>query len=108
MKVAGIILSSDHALYTLAHPLIPMALSSPVKAEIRGMLETYARCYEEKDLAGILSLVSPDICGFGSGPDEMITGRGEFEAQIARDFAQADQIAVRFANLRIHGAMPVA
>lgn len=85
-----------------------MALSSPVKAEIQGMLESYARAYAEKDQGGIRSLVSPDICGYGSGPDETITGRDEFATQVARDFAQADRISLRFADVRVHGAMPVA
>jgi ketosteroid isomerase-like protein len=85
-----------------------MAFSSPVNAEIQEMLGSYARCYAEKDLGGICSLVSPDICGYGSGPDEVITGYDEFVAQVTRDFIQADRIALRFTDIRIHGAMPVA
>lgn len=85
-----------------------MALTDAQKVAVAGMMECYADLYSSRNLQGITSLCAPEICGFGSGPDEVVDGISAMKAQIARDMSQADSIRVRFDIRRIHGEMPVA
>jgi ketosteroid isomerase-like protein len=71
--------------------------------EIRAVFTQYAEGYLSKDIRRILDLCSPDITGFGSGPDEVVRGKTSLKETLRRDLSQADQISVAFPGMEIHG-----
>jgi uncharacterized protein (TIGR02246 family) len=85
-----------------------MTLSDSQKAEVKATMEAYASAYKNKDIKGLLTVFSPDICGFGSGPDEVVLGRDSFVRQIKRDISQATVNSVVFSDTQIFGEGRVA
>lgn len=85
-----------------------MTLTDVQKAEVRAVMEEYATAYQTRNFQGMMAIFSPDICGFGSGPDEVIEDHRGFVRQIRRDMSQATVLAVRFSDTRIHGDGRVA
>lgn len=85
-----------------------MALTTEQQQEVLALLDTYARAYNGKRLDAITALASPGISGFGSGPDEVVTGFPQFRHQVRRDLAQADDVSLCFEVLRLDGFMPFA
>ncbi len=85
-----------------------MTLSETQKAEVRATMQQYATTYRNKDIRGLLAVFSPGICGFGSGPDEVIHNQDEFIRQIRRDTSQATVNAVEFSDTQISGEGRVA
>ncbi len=85
-----------------------MALSPEMESEVRGMMDLYAQYYHEKNLEKILSIVSKEISGFGSGPDEIVLNAARFRDQVRRDLEQAGTVKVSFEILKVDGAMPCA
>lgn len=85
-----------------------MALTSQQAAEICGMMDCYAEMYRSKNTIGLLSLFSPRICGYGSGPDEVVKDFAGMKAQVMRDLFQADAVRIMFENVHVAGEMPVA
>ena len=73
-----------------------MALSEKQELEIVETFAVYAEAYHKKDKAVFAAICSPDIIGFGSGPDEVFQGGKELMAGIARDFKQASSLHLRF------------
>jgi len=71
-------------------------------------MEAYAAAYKNKDIKGLLEVFSPDICGFGSGPDEIVLGIDSFVRQIQRDISQATVNNVVFTDTQIFGDGRVA
>lgn len=55
--------------------MLYMALSEKQELEIVEMFAVYAEAYHKKDKSVFSAICSPDIIGFGSGPDEEFTGR---------------------------------
>ena len=85
-----------------------MTLSEAQKAEVRATMQQYATTYRNKDIAGLLAVFSSGICGFGSGPDEVIHNHDEFIRQIRRDVSQATVNAVDFTDTQIFGERGIA
>jgi len=85
-----------------------MTLTDSQKAEVKTTMETYAAAYKNKDILGLLAVFSPEICGFGSGPDEVVTGRDSFARQVQRDMSQATVNGVVFTDTQIFGDGRVA
>jgi len=85
-----------------------MALSLKQELEVVEMFALYAEAYHKKDKTALALLCSPDITGFGSGPDEVFLDRKELLAGIARDFKQAKSLQVRFPAMSINGDGRVA
>jgi len=85
-----------------------MTVTEAHKQEILSVLQQYAAAYRNRDAITLGTLFSPDICGFGSGPDEIIRNHKEFVRQIARDTSQASAINVDFSETEIAGEGPVA
>jgi len=79
-----------------------MNLSPAIEAEVTGILDRYAAAYVKKDLAAFSRLFSPDITGYGSGPDEVIQNHRELLRQLRRDTAQADVHAVTFSDRKVN------
>jgi len=72
------------------------------------MMDRYSGMYSRKNMEGLLSLFSPGICGYGSGPDEVVRDFAGMKAQVRRDLSQADSVRIRFENVHVAGEMPVA
>jgi len=89
------------------YPVI-MTLTDSQKAEVKTTMEAYAAAYKNKDILGLLAVFSPEICGFGSGPDEVVTGRDSFARQVQRDMSQATVNGVVFTDTQIFGDGRVA
>ena len=85
-----------------------MALTSQQEAEICGMMDCYAEMYRTRNAKGLFSLFSPGICGYGSGPDEVVKDAAAMKAQVKRDLLQADSVRIQFDIQRVSGEMPVA
>lgn len=85
-----------------------MALSEKQNLEIMETFEKYAEAYHKKDKLALSRLCSPDICGFGSGPDEVFIGRKELMSGLTRDFSQARSVHLSFAVININGEGRVA
>ena len=85
-----------------------MKLTEAQKAEIEETLHNYGTAYQKKDIMALLALFSPEISGFGSGPDEIVLGRKDFTRQMKRDLSQATSVSVEFPCLKIFGEGRVA
>ncbi len=72
------------------------------------MLDLYAQYYHEKNLDKLLSIVSKEISGFGSGPDELVLNAARFREQVRRDLGQAGTVKLSFEILKADGVMPCA
>lgn len=85
-----------------------MTLTIAQNAEVLETLHNYGMAYQKKDIKALLALFSPDISGFGSGPDEIVVNREDFTRQIKRDLSQATSISVEFTNVKISGESRIA
>lgn len=85
-----------------------MTLSDAQEAEVKVTMQEYATAYRNRDIKGLLAVFSPDICGFGSGPDEVVLGIDAFVRQIKRDTGQATVNGVVFTDTHIFGDGRVA
>ena len=80
-----------------------MTLTEEQKAEVRETLGRYCAAYQRKDLKALMALFSPDISGYGAGPDEIFKDRKEYAPLIKRDLIQATSIFIEFTDLNIVG-----
>ncbi|MFA6362757.1 nuclear transport factor 2 family protein [Methanoregula sp.] len=85
-----------------------MALTNAQEAEVKETMQQYVMAYRNKDVKGLLAVFSPGICGFGSGPDEVVQNINDFIRQITRDMSQATVNAVDFSDTVIFGEGRVA
>ena len=80
-----------------------MTLTEEQKAEVRKTLGRYSAAYQRKDPKALLALFSPDISGYGAGPDEIFRNRKECAPLLKRDLIQATSIFLEFKDLNIVG-----
>jgi ketosteroid isomerase-like protein len=80
-----------------------MALTAVQTAEVRETIGRYCSAYQRKDLRALLALFSPDISGYGAGPDEVFRNRQEYAPLVQRDLDQASSISLDFPDLNISG-----
>ena len=85
-----------------------MKLTETQEAEVIETMQRYATAYRQKDIRTLSAIFSPDISGFGSGPDEIISNHSDFIRQIRRDMSQATILAVEFSDRKISGDGRVA
>jgi len=85
-----------------------MKLTEAQNAEVEETLHSYSIAYQKKDIKALLALCSPEISGFGSGPDEVVLGRKDFTRQMKRDLSQATSVSVEFPCPKIFGEGRVA
>ena len=85
-----------------------MKLTETQKAEVIETLHNYGSAYQKKDITALLTLFSPEISGFGSGPDEIVLNKKDFTRQIKRDLSQAKSISVKFTEMHIFGEGRIA
>jgi ketosteroid isomerase-like protein len=80
-----------------------MKLTEAQKAEVTEAMQKYGTAYQKKDIKMLSALFSPDISGFGSGPDEVILDHKQFLRQMKRDASQATVISFEFSDRKIFG-----
>lgn len=85
-----------------------MELTAAQEAEVIETIQAYATAYRKKDIKTLSAIFSPDISGFGSGPDEVISNHNDFIRQIKRDVSQATVLLVEFSDRKIFGDGRVA
>ncbi|MDP3563558.1 MAG: nuclear transport factor 2 family protein [Methanoregula sp.] len=85
-----------------------MELTAAQEAEVIKTIEAYATAYRKKDITTLSAIFSPDISGFGSGSDEVISNHNDFIRQIKRDVSQATVLLVEFSDRKIFGDGRVA
>lgn len=85
-----------------------MTLTHDQEAEVRETMQQYVSAYRNRDVKGLRAVFSPTICGFGSGPDEVVLGINAFVRQVTRDMSQATVNAVDFSDTQIFGEGRVA
>ena len=85
-----------------------MNLTEAQKAEVKETLRNYGTAYQKKDIKALLALFSPEISGFGSGPDEVVLNLKDFTRQMKRDLSQATSVSLEFPGLKIFGEGRVA
>lgn len=85
-----------------------MSLTDAQKAEVTATMQEYATAYRNKDIKGLMEVFSPEISGFGSGPDEVIRNHDAFIRQITRDVSQATVNAVEFSETNVFGEGRIA
>jgi uncharacterized protein (TIGR02246 family) len=85
-----------------------MKLTPNQEEEVKETIQAYAWAYQNKDIAAFSTLFSPDITGFGSGPDEIIRDHQDLIRQITRDISQATVLSVVFSEQKIFGEGTVA
>ena len=85
-----------------------MALTPAQEEEVIATMQQYATAYKNRDIRALSAVFSPDISGFGSGPDEIIGDHRDFIRQIRRDMSQATILSVEFTERKIFGEGRVA
>jgi len=85
-----------------------MTLTKAQIAEITETIEAYGTAYRKKDIKTLSAIFSPDITGFGSGPDEVIANHKDFIGHIKRDMSQATIRSVEFSDRKIFGEGRIA
>ncbi|MDD1686378.1 nuclear transport factor 2 family protein [Methanoregula sp.] len=85
-----------------------MTLTETQNAEVIETMAAYGTAYRKKDKKTLSALFSPDISGFGSGPDEVIADHKDFIRQIKRDMSQATILLVEFSDRKISGEGRIA
>jgi diguanylate cyclase (GGDEF)-like protein len=63
-------------------------MRSSVSDEAVVALERYLAAEARRDLAGMLDLLSPAICGFGTGPDEIVLDHEAVRTALTRQFGE--------------------
>jgi ketosteroid isomerase-like protein len=85
-----------------------MKLTAAQEAEVIETMQKYGTAYKQKDIKTLSALFSPDINGFGSGPDEIISDHQSFIRQIRRDMSQGTIVSFEFSDRKIFGDGRVA
>ncbi len=85
-----------------------MTTSQQTRIQIQDTLDRYALYYSRKDKDMVLTLIDPDITGFGAGADEKAVGIEEFKRFLERDLTQCDRVSIEFRDVRISAEGTVA
>lgn len=73
-----------------------MAIDVQSRAEVAETLSNYANYYSKKDLDKIFAIIDGNFFGYGSGPDEVVNNSMELRSQLERDFAQSEDLLLKF------------
>lgn len=87
-----------------------MKADRKTETAILAVMDKWLQSYQERDIEGLMSYVSPDgdLFLFGTGIDEKRIGRDEFKAQAERDWAQTEALTFNLGECYISAAGPVA
>ncbi|MGB9980488.1 nuclear transport factor 2 family protein [Methanobacterium sp.] len=87
-----------------------MKCTENTEFEVMEMLNRYAQAYADKNINNMMALFleDPNIVAIGTGTDEWVHGYSELKKGFERDFAQADNIQVKFEKVTIQSANSAA
>ncbi|MDW4550841.1 nuclear transport factor 2 family protein [Defluviimonas sp. D31] len=87
-----------------------MRADAKTEADIRNVIAAISEHYEKRNLKELMACfgADPDVMVFGTGADERPVGPAAIEAQVKRDWAQTDAIAIRLFNPAVSAAGDVA
>lgn len=87
-----------------------MKADSRTEAEVLAVLEAFTDSYVKRDLEGFLACFAgdPDTMLYGTGADEKRVGLKEIQAQVERDWEQAEEISVIYDWISVSAAESVA
>jgi ketosteroid isomerase-like protein len=85
-----------------------MPIDNDTKIAVMAVISRYSQAYYQKNVDSILAMTIADFIGFGSGPDEKVSSQDELRFQLERDFAQSDQIDMKFGPATISAEGNVA
>lgn len=87
-----------------------MRADAKTETAVLAVMNKFMATYQQRDIDGLMSTVSPDddIFLFGTGIDEKRTGRDEFRLQAERDWAQTEALSFHLTWHKISAAGPVA
>lgn len=84
----------------MAGPTLPQTVLEAVSQ--------YASFYSQRDINGLLSIISPDFLGYGSGPDEIVLSAEELRKAVDRDFSQCDELLMEISRPHIREGIRAA
>ena len=85
-----------------------MMTSQQTRLQVMDVLDKMAAYYSRKDLENLLTLIAPEISGFGSGPDEVIQNKDEYRRHVERDFSQSDMLTMALSDISISAEGTIA
>jgi len=92
----------------MPHQNAIMMTSQQTRLQVMDVLDRMAAYYSRKDLKNLLSLIAPEISGFGSGPDEVVHNRDEYRKHVERDFSQSGVLTMTLSDISIYAEGTVA
>ncbi len=83
-----------------------MKASPEIEAGVMATLSGFAKAYENRDMEGLLSYLTPDpdVVVIGSGADEKRVGIAEIMYQVERDWAQSEAASMEIRNPMVSAA----
>jgi diguanylate cyclase (GGDEF)-like protein len=63
-------------------------MGSTVAEQAVAALERYLEAEARRDLPAMVAMLAPDVCAFGTGPDEVVRDAAELGDKLARQFAE--------------------
>jgi len=80
------------------------------EAQVQATLRKFSEAYAGRDLKAVMACFAPDhdVVLYGTGADEKRVGAAEIRAQVERDWAQTERIAISYAWISISSADRVA
>ncbi|HTY15948.1 MAG TPA: nuclear transport factor 2 family protein [Methanoregulaceae archaeon] len=85
-----------------------MTTSQQTRIQVQDTLDRFALYYNHKDKDMVLTLIDPEITGFGAGADEKAIGIGDYKRFLERDLAQCDRVSIEFHDVHISAEGTVA
>jgi ketosteroid isomerase-like protein len=77
-------------------------MNDQTDTEVHGVIQQWLDGYRAKDVEALVSLsIGDEIVLVGTGADEVRFGLAAFREQAARDFSQADELAMSLDNVRV-------
>lgn len=87
-----------------------MKADAKTTEEVMATVKRFTDAYQARNLQGVLDCLVPDadLVLYGTGADEKRIGPAQARAQVERDWAQSDSIALSFGWSSVSAAGPVA
>ncbi|MCU9848919.1 nuclear transport factor 2 family protein [Defluviimonas sp. WL0024] len=87
-----------------------MKADGKTEADIKQVIAAISEHYAKRNLKELMACfgTDPDVTVFGTGADEKPVGPAAIEAQVKRDWAQTDAIAIKLFNPAVSAAGDIA
>ena len=87
-----------------------MKADAATERAVKAVLDKVAEAYATRNMDMLLATLAPDpdVTMYGTGADEKRVGRSAIKAQAERDWSQTDSATVRYDEISVSAAGPVA